>query len=700
MMLPSPCTSSVVSLALACSLAAQDPLPPAGGFAVGFREYTVTSPLGALAWVDGVQTALDVYHPVATPPANGWPVVLLVHGGSGNRRIQPLVARANMLAKAGYVCFAYDVRGEGVTTTYNTPPFDASEEARLRDMAELFARADTFLPVGVTADETRLAVTGESMGGRHAFRAAGWSGQPLPVPMGAYTHMPSIAAVAPRIAPLDFADNAVQDGILLNAEVAVGIYERGPTDPTHAPMVAGDYATIHALQTAEPLRNYLPRLLTSSVPMLITNVWDDAKHELRATVDALALLPAATPVRTWWTTNGHGSQDNHVEQLGNDDAIRRWFDHYLKGRVNGVPFELDHESGYMPPTAAAHLDPSAHWVHAVEAAWPPAGTTTTILFLHSSGPQKTLTSSTPVLAEPAVTVSNVLLNPTYDVLDFGADNRSPAALTAAIALDNEVFASQPFGTGIEILGRPRFVATVDATAGDFLVTAALYAIAPGGARRLITTGTHGLKGGLPGVHSLAIECDDVAFVLPPGFRLQLELRNLAICDYPGNVFVRWTPSFVPAATSVRIDPVSLARVELPIRPQNHAFVTPRLHFGSAAAGFVHNLRVIGGPARAGQPYLVLLSASGHGPGTVFGPELVPVNLDAFTYLVAASPIPPLFAGFAGVLDANGLATATLDVLSIVLPPEVLGLRFTNAVIGRDAAGVYWGGGLAEFEILP
>ncbi len=695
-------TSVLSSLALlfCAALSAQDPLPPPAGFPVGFREYRTGVPIGPLAWVDGVLTALDVYHPVAVAPPNGWPVVLLVHGGSGSRRIQPIVDRAELLAKAGYVCFAYDVRGEGVTTTYNTPPFDASEEARLRDMAELFARADSFLPAGVTADETRLAVTGESMGGRHAYRAAGWSGQALPAPIAPYTHMPLISAVAPRIAPLDFADNSVQDGILLNAEVAVGIYQRGPLDPTYAMMVAGDYAAIHASAVADPLRNYLPRVMTTTVPMLITNVWDDAKHELRGTVDAVALLPPSTPVRTWWTTNGHGSQDNQVEQSANDEAIRRWFDHYMKGRANGVPFEPRHESGYMPPTAAAHLDPGSHWVHALETSWPPAGTTTSTLFLHSAGPQKSLTALTPAVVEPSVTVANVLLNPTYDVLDFGADDRSPSALTAAIAFDNEVFASQPLGSELELLGRARFEATVDASAGDFLVTAALYAIAPGGARRLLTTGTHGVHAGAPGVHTLSIECDDVAFVVPTGFRLQLELRNLAICDYPGNVFVRWTPSFVPGATSVRIAPATPARLDLPVRPRPHAFVTPRLHAGSAAAGFVHNLRVLGGQSRAGQPYLVLLSASGYGPGTVFGPEVVPVNLDAFTYLVAAAPTAPFFPGFAGALDASGGATATIDLSALVLPPWLLGVRFTNAVLGLDGAGIYWGGGPAEFEILP
>lgn len=680
-------------------LLAQDPLPPPGGFPVGTRDYAMATALGAITWVDGVTTALDVYYPIAPTPAGGWPCVLLIHGGSGSRNIPPIIARSNLLARAGYVCFAYDVRGEGVTTTYNAPGFDASEEARLRDMAELFARANAFLPVGISVDGARLAVTGESMGGRHAYRAAGWSGQPLPVPMGAYTHMPVIAAVAPRIAPLDVPANSVR-GNLLNAEVAVGIYERGPADPSYAFLVAANYPPIGALLAADPLRNYLPRLLTTTVPILLTNCWDDAKHELADTVAALGLLPANTPVRTYWTTNGHGTQDNQIEQFANDESIRRWFDHYLKGRANGVPSEPSHESGYAPASGVVHLDSTAAWAHAMEASWPPSGTVTTTLYLHSSGANKSITALPPTAVEPSVVVSNVLGNPAYDVLAFCADNRSPTALAANVVMDSEVFTSQVLGAEMELLGRARVTATVTATVGDFYLTAALYAVAPNGQKKLISAGTAGVRQGAPGVHALAIDCDDTAMLVPAGYRLRLELRNLPIYDFAGNSFVRWVPCFTPGATSVAIAPATPAQLQLPTRSSPHAFVTPRLHTESAAAGVVHTMNLYGGASRAGQTYLTLLSASGFGPGSTFGAAWLPINLDAFTYLVAGAPVAPFFPGFAGVLDANGNTNSTVDLSLIVVPPFLQGIRFTVAVLGIDGLGNYWGGGPSEFEILP
>lgn len=685
-------------LATLGGLPAQDPVPPAGGFPVAERDYAPGGALGPVTWVDGVVTALHVYHPVAPAPASGWPCVLLVHGGDGNRNIQPLRARGRLLARAGYVCLAYDVRGEGVTVAANPPGFDASEGARLRDVAEVFARANTWLPAGVSVDPTRLAVTGESLGGRTSFRAAAWSGQPLPAPLGPYTTLPRIAAVAPRIAPLDVAGDAVVDGLLLNAEVATGIYERGPSDPYYPWLLAEDFPAIAAALTADPLRNFLPRLQVSRVPMLITNCWDDAKHQLASTVDALPLLPPTLPVHTYWTTNGHGTAPNDGEQLANDEAIRRWFDHFLKGRANGVPFEPKHESGVAPAGRAAHLDSGATWGHALAPSWPPAGTTTTSLFLRSAGGQS-LAAAAPTAVEPAAVVANVALAPGYGIAAFCADQRSPSALVAAWALDNEVFTGAVLAQELQILGRPRFSATVDATAGDFLVTAALYAVGPGGTEKLITAGTHGVRGGAAGVHALGIELDDTAFVLPAGSRLRLKLRNLPIHDAAGNTFVRFLPCFVAGATAVRIAPATPARLDLPTRARSQAFVLPRLATVPVASGPLHTLQVAAGASRAGQFYLLLLGASGFGPGAVFAPEVLPIQLDPWSYAVAAAPTGPWFPGFAGTLDAAGRATATVDLRALVLPPQLLGMRWTTAVLGLDGGG-YWGGGPAEFEIVP
>lgn len=694
-------TTLLLGLASHCPTHAQDPPPPPGGFPVGVRDHEVASPHGPVTLVDGARTELTVYYPHPAPPqgppATGWPVVLLIHGGGGTHHNPALRTRGRLLAGAGYIGIAYDVRGDGATMVLNPAGFDMSEEARLRDMVEVMARAGSFLPPGVIADTTRLAVTGESMGGRHALRAAAWSGLPLPAPIAPYTHMPVIGAVAPRIAPLDVLGDYLSNGVAFNAEVATKLYAAPVTDPLRIHLLNEDYAAIVAQIATRPLLHYLPMVAASSVPMLITNVWDDAKHELAPTAAAVAALPPGRPVRTWWTTNGHNSAENLVEELANNDAIRRWFDHFLKGIGNGVTTEPQNESGYAPPTTGLHTDPTSHWVHALAPFWPPPGTTTTTVYLRSVGGQQGLLPTPPVGLEPGPVVSNVLIDPTYDIARFCQDDRQPGPVLAAIALDDEVFTGTVLPGDLELLGRPRLLGVVDCDAGDFYLTAALYAVAPNGDEKLITAGTGGVRGGTPGTSSLTIRLDDTACVVPGGFRLRLKLRNVALHDFPGNRHLHFVPCFDPSNATLRLNAITPARLELPARVRTHAFVTPRLTWLSASAGVLGSFRIHGGTARSGQFYFTLLGASGYSPGTTFAPAQLPLNFDFWTYAAAASPTAPFFPGFAGLLDGNGQATATLDLRAIPIPPSILGMRWTLAVLGHDGGG-YWGGGPAQFEI--
>jgi hypothetical protein len=88
-----------------------------------------------------------------------------------------------------------------------------------------------------------------------------------------------------------------------------------------------------------------------------------------------------------------------------------------------------------------------------------------------------------------------------------------------------------------------------------------------------------------------------------------------------------------------------------------------LHVGldqlSASAGgevpFTLNL----GAAQAAQPFVLLGSASGTQPGTVFGGQNVPLNVDRLYFLTLAGK-PPLFDYFKGLLASNGRAESFFE----------------------------------------
>ncbi len=687
---------ALVPALLAGLTLAQDPPPPPGGFPVGEIEYAASNANGPITWVDGVQTEIDLYYPVAVPPPTGWPAVLAVHGGQGTRKNPTIQGRCKRLTAMGYVCLAYDARGDGATVVLNPVGFAATEGDKIRDMADAFQQAPLLLPAGVTMDGARLAVTGESQGGRHSYRAAAWSGLALPLPFGAVTHMPVIGAIAPRVAPLSPADDVVQQGILMNAEVACNIYLQGqPTDPQYVALLAEDYAAIYALRAADPLQHYLPGVLASTVPILIGNVWTDAKHALAPTVDALAQLPVTIPHRVVWSANGHSTPKNQVEELFTDDLIRRWFDRFLKGIANNVEHEPFAEVAVQPADPLRHADPDSAWGHALVPAWPPSGTTTAVRYLRGGA---RLGRNAPGAVEVGPTLQHRVLNG-YSVASFCADDRVPNKVLPNLPLVSASFTDAVANDDVEVLGRPRVIAEVDASSGDFYVQAALFDVDPSGSERFVCAGSSGVRGGAAGRHALTIELDDTAYVLPAGHRLQVKLENLPLHRPPSQNFFRWVPCFTDSDVTLVIEPAVAPRLEVPVPVQPHALLSPRIAAVSAASGVMHPMLLEAGSTRANRPYLALMSASGYSPGFALGATPVPLNPDAWTAFAALVPNTAPFVAFGGLTDARGQAPPSFAVGLHPVAPALAGLRFAFTVVGLGPQG-WWASAPSELTIRP
>ena len=93
-------------------------------------------------------------------------------------------------------------------------------------------------------------------------------------------------------------------------------------------------------------------------------------------------------------------------------------------------------------------------------------------------------------------------------------------------------------------------------------------------------------------------------------------------------------------------------------------------------------------ANAGDAYLVVGSVSGTKPGTDVGGVHVPLNADAWTNFTILKPNTPLLLATFSLLDAEGDATAGLN-LAMGSPPELAGITLHHAF-------VVFGGGGVEF----
>lgn len=99
---------------------------------------------------------------------------------------------------------------------------------------------------------------------------------------------------------------------------------------------------------------------------------------------------------------------------------------------------------------------------------------------------------------------------------------------------------------------------------------------------------------------------------------------------------------------------------------------------SLVTGGTVNFDLQAGAAHAGELYFMLGSLSGTAPGTPFGGQIVPLNVDGYSLDLLAAP-GAIISGQLGFLNASGEANASLTVPT-GLDPSLLGTTANHAYV--------------------
>jgi hypothetical protein len=123
---------------------------------------------------------------------------------------------------------------------------------------------------------------------------------------------------------------------------------------------------------------------------------------------------------------------------------------------------------------------------------------------------------------------------------------------------------------------------------------------------------------------------------------------------------------------------------------------------SLSSGGAQALRLRGGPALAGDAYLLLGSASGTAVSLSFDGFPLPLQIDSYTQFVAGGFAASLLQGGAGLLDPLGRAGASLTLPS-GLAQGLAGLTLHHAWLSVDLSGgfaVSWISNPAPLTLVP
>jgi predicted acyl esterase len=277
----------------------------------------------ATAWAEDVSLLMDdgaridatLLTPVGTPPAGGWPAVMMFHGlGGSHSQLLPL---AGTFREQGYAVFVPDARGHGTSGGFVS--LDGP-----REVADVRAEFN-WLTARPDVSDTQIGVWGISLGG-----GAAWNSVVAGVPFKALETVETWSDLYTALFPRNLAKSGAIFGFASSVPTERVQPELRPLVPQ---MIAGEnLATIREVLGARSSLRFMKAVTTPS--FLFQGRRDFAFDIDQATAAYRAL---AGPKRLYIGDFGHAPSTFPGPDLGT--VLGRgldWFDRFMKGMPNGA----------------------------------------------------------------------------------------------------------------------------------------------------------------------------------------------------------------------------------------------------------------------------------------------------------------------------------------------------------------------------
>jgi len=299
------------------------------------QELTITA-------ADGTPLSCALVEPDGTPPAGGWPAVMLFHGlGGRHQDMEPLAT--GFLAPAGYASLMCDARGHGASGGL----FGLDGPTDVADTQFLF----TWLTTRPEVSDTQIGALGISLGGGAVWNAA-VAGVPFKAIVPTITWTNLTTALAPQ--------GLSKSGLVVYLSQLVPSARWDPALLAAVPSLTASTNMASVTGLSAP-RSPLTHLSSLTVPTLLIQGRHDFLFDIDQAEAAFKLLKG--PKRLYVGDLGHAPAANPAaEQPTYFGEAVQWFDRYLKGTQNGIdrkpPVELAHDPWDGSTTSYAGLPPT------------------------------------------------------------------------------------------------------------------------------------------------------------------------------------------------------------------------------------------------------------------------------------------------------------------------------------------------------
>lgn len=264
-----------------------------------------------IAVSDGVQLSCALVEPDGTPPAGGWPAVMLFHGLGG--RHQDLEGPAtSFLAPAGYASLMCDARGHGASGGL----FGLDGPRDVQDTRELF----NWLAARPEISDTAIGALGISLGGGAVWNATA-AGLPFKaiVPVITWTNLTT--ALAPQ--------GLSKSGLVAYLAQLVPIARWDPA------LLAAEPSLVQSKNLSQVTALAAPRSVVSQLPSISApTLLIQGRHDFLFDIDQAeaAYKRLNGPKQLYLGDLGHSPATNpSAEQPYYFGLAVKWFDRFLKG---------------------------------------------------------------------------------------------------------------------------------------------------------------------------------------------------------------------------------------------------------------------------------------------------------------------------------------------------------------------------------
>ena len=270
----------------------------------------------SVTMADGTKLAATLWLPDGTPPAGGWPALVLFHGLGGSRADMNKLAQLAFLPGDQYAVLAYDARGHG--DSEGLIGVDGPNE--IGDVKAMFA----WLRDRPDVSDTEIGAWGISYGGGEV-----WNSLVAGVPWAAIEVCETWTNLATALVPQGLAKSGVLGGFL--TEMPLSKFDTSVIALRDAAF-SGNIAPVlpYAVE-----RSSIQKLKGVKTPVFFMQGRRDFAFGLDQALSAWKLL--AGPKHLWIGLHGHApstfpAPDTPAMLLEG----RQWFDHCLLQIPNGI----------------------------------------------------------------------------------------------------------------------------------------------------------------------------------------------------------------------------------------------------------------------------------------------------------------------------------------------------------------------------